>query len=115
VGVEVELLRQAHKLVLVHDAALLSKLDKEPGFRLDDELVSHRSSTPRIFCTPTPSGSNVRRAARIPATRSSSMVVWWIGTGQPLCGGWRPDHIPYPHQFDSPTPGMPFPKCGISN
>jgi hypothetical protein len=73
--VEVEFERQAHELVLVHDSALLSKLDKEPGFRLDDELVSHRSSTPR-FLVPQPRRVPTFAMQRVfPPTRSSSMIV----------------------------------------
>ena len=47
VGIEVEFLGQTGQFVLVEHPSLLAELDQEPGFRLDDQLVSHRYQLPR--------------------------------------------------------------------
>src|SRR5207344_1873059 len=108
VGIEVELEGQSRELVFVHDAALLSKLDKEPRLRLDDELVSHPSSTPR-FLVPQPHRVSTFAMQRVfPPTRSSSIVVWWLCTRQSLCEADDPNPPPrrIPLRFE-PGSAMP--------
>ena len=115
VGFEVEFEGEPGQLILVDKTPLLSKLHQEPGFRLDDELVSHSSSTPqdsqvilirRLV--------NVRRAQAIPTRRY--LYATALGSGlAPLAWIRRSDDPHRRRRSRRPVPTPPTWRTFVRN